>query len=166
MRIAGLIKNDVVNGYDVCVSLWTQGCPFHCKECHNPQTWDFEGGTLAFEDDLIEEIKKAIHENGIQRNLSILGGEPLCQNNIEFVKKLVSNIREEYPAILIFVWSGFAYEELVDKNDFLSKIDVLVDGRYEHEQRDLSLPLRGSRNQRVIDIQKTLKEGRIALWRN
>lgn len=164
MRIAGLIKNDVVNGYDVCVSLWTQGCPFHCKECHNPQTWDFEGGTLAFEGDLIEEIKKAISENGIQRNLSILGGEPLCQSNMEFVNKLVFAIREAYPTILIFIWTGYTYEELVDKSDLLSKINVLIDGRYEHEQRDLSLPLRGSRNQRVIDIQKTLSKGEVVLW--
>ncbi len=164
MRIAGLIKNDVVNGYDVCVSLWAQGCPFHCKECHNPQTWDFEGGTLAFEGDLIKEIKEAISENGIQRNLSILGGEPLCQSNIKFVNKLVSTIREAYPTILIFIWTGYTYEELVDKSDLLSKINVLIDGRYEHEQRDLSLPLKGSRNQRVIDIQKTLDKGEVVLW--
>ena len=95
MKIAGLIRNDVVNGYDVCVSVWVQGCPFHCEGCHNPQTWDFDGGIEVEEDEFIEEVIESIKRNGVRRNLSLLGGEPLCKQNYPFVKKLIMSVREK-----------------------------------------------------------------------
>ena len=166
MKIAGLIKNDVVNGYDVCVSLWVQGCPFHCSHCHNPETWDYNGGIYIDEDNLIAEIDKAISLNGIQRNFSILGGEPLCDANLEFVYKLVKYIEEKYPKLIIFIWTGYEWEKLTDKQKrVVREINYLIDGPYIHEQRDLTLPYRGSLNQRVIDVRQSLTEGQIVLWK-
>lgn len=165
MRIAGLIKNDVVNGYDVCVSLWTQGCPFHCTGCHNPQTWDPNGGQAVDEKELIGEIDKALSKNNVKRNLSILGGEPLCDTNAEFIERLINHVREVYPDIIIFIWTGYKWEEIIDVHkSILDKINVLIDGQYIYEQRDITLPYRGSKNQRVIDVKKTLEANKIILW--
>lgn len=166
MRIAGLIKNDVVNGYDVCVSVWTQGCPFRCKECHNPQTWDFEGGENVDEADFIEEVCNLIIKNDIQRNLSILGGEPLCEQNLPFVNRLVRTVKAAFPTIMVFIWTGYIWEELnIEQMGCVVKADVLIDGRYDLNKRDITLPYRGSNNQRVIGIQKTLKTKEIVLFK-
>lgn len=102
IRIAGLNKNDVVNGEGVSVSLFLQGCPFHCKGCHNPESWDPEAGTAANEEELIEEIKQAICANGITRNLSLLGGEPFdTLEKRDFITKLISSVKEIAPNIKI-----------------------------------------------------------------
>ena len=82
MRIAGLIKNDMVDGSGFCVSLWTQGCPHRCPGCHNPETWDFNGGTIITLNELEKEILEALNANGVERNFSVLGGEPLCEENL------------------------------------------------------------------------------------
>lgn len=152
MRIAGLIENDFANGVDVCVSLWTQGCPFHCKNCHNPETWDFNGGQEIDKQNLIINLKQLIIANKIQRNFSILGGEPLCEQNRDDVKDIILAIRKAYPNIKIFVWTGYTLEELDHPliQDILDKIDVLIDGRYEKELRDVTLKMRGSSNQRLL----------------
>lgn len=165
MKIAGLLKNDMIDGLGFTVSLWTQGCPFHCSGCHNPETWDFEGGKEVNIIHLIDEIKKAISANGIQRNFSVLGGEPLCSQNLYNVAKIVKEIRAAYPNIKIFIWTGFTLENLWAQenstlNEILNNIDFLIDGLFEIEQRDVTLFLRGSRNQRVIDI-KNSKKGEI-----
>lgn len=165
MRIAGLIKNDVVNGYDVCVSLWTQGCPFHCQGCHNPETWAFEGGIYVEEDQLIQDIDKAISLNGIQRNLSILGGEPLCKANYLFVFRLLQYIKRKYPTILVFIWTGYTWETLTrEQRKVVLWANYLIDGQYIQEERDITLPYRGSKNQRIIDVHKTLDKNEIVLW--
>jgi len=171
MKYAGVIKNDVVNGYDVCVSYWCQGCRFRCPGCHNPQTWDFDGGTEIEESALIKMIINSISQNNVQRNLSILGGEPLCRENVNFTSKLIKNVVETYPDIKIFVWTGYKYEYLLEiaKENYymdhvLSNIHVLIDGQFEIDNRDISLPFRGSKNQRVIDIQKSIKAGKIILY--
>ena len=148
------IKNDFANGQGVCVSLFVQGCNFHCPHCHNPETWDFEGG-YPEPLDLKGQIIKAISANGITRNFSVLGGEPLCPENIEEVDHIIASIRIAYPTIKIFLWTGYTLEELQDRNNshintILSHIDVLIDGQYIHSQRDLTLPLRGSKNQRIL----------------
>ena len=88
MKYAGLLKNDFINGEGVCVSVWVQGCPFRCKGCHNPQTWDFDEGIEVDEDALIDEVLAALNANGILRNLSILGGEPLAPQNRNFTNRL------------------------------------------------------------------------------
>ena len=168
MRIAGLIKNDMVDGSGFCVSLWTQGCPHRCPGCHNPETWDFNGGTVITLDELEKEIFEALNANGVERNFSVLGGEPLCEENLYDVAKIISKVRHNFPDRKIFVWTGYTYEELKEKNNpvlntLFKDIDVLIDGRFEINERDITLWLRGSRNQRVIDMQKTLTENRVVL---
>ena len=158
MRIAGLNKNDIVDGEGVCVSLWVQGCPFHCLGCQNPETWDFEGGIPA-PNDLRGEIVKAISANGITRNFSILGGEPLCEENLDGVLSIITAVRIAYPDIKIYIWSGYTFAELINRKDkrinqILKQTNYLIDGRYEQELRDITLPLRGSSNQQIIELDK------------
>jgi len=168
MRIAGLIKNDMVDGSGFCVSLWTQGCPHRCPGCHNPETWDFNGGTVITLDELEKEILEALNANGVERNFSVLGGEPLCEENLYDVAKIISKVRHNFPDRKIFVWTGYTYEELKEKNNpvlstLFKDIDVLIDGRFEINERDVTLWLKGSRNQRVIDMPKTLETRRVIL---
>ena len=163
MRIAGLKLNDCVDGDGITVSLWTQGCPHRCKGCHNPETWDFNGGKIIENNDLRSQIIKALVANDIQRNFSILGGEPLCDENKEDVLTILSSIRIALPHIKIFLWTGYTYGELLGKDDpiidkILSKVDILIDGKFEEEERDISLYLRGSRNQRVINLKQMREE--------
>ena len=149
MRIADINENDMVNGSGVCVSVFVQGCPHHCKGCFNPETWDFDGGrNIDNEQEEIDKILNLIIQNNIQRNLSVLGGEPLHEQNIDFVKNLLKQAKIKYPNIKTFVWTGYLLEEL-NKED-LQDIDVLIDGKYMEELRDVSLLLRGSSNQRVL----------------
>lgn len=153
-RYAKIMKNDIVDGEGVCVSLWMQGCPFRCYNCHNPQTWEFDGG-YELPLDIRGQLIKDISENGIIRNFSVLGGEPLCPENIEDVSEIISGIRVAYPQIKIFVWTGYTLEQLQKRNDIyvnniLSHIDVLIDGPFIEAEKDLSLHLRGSKNQRIL----------------
>ena len=159
MRLAGLKLNDCIDGDGISVSLWTQGCPHRCLGCHNPETWDFEDGYEDETNNIRGQIVKALSANGIQRNFSILGGEPLCKQNKEDVLTILACVRMAYPHIKIFLWTGYTYEELISQNDetinnILSKVDILIDGRFEQKERDLSLYLCGSRNQRVIDLKQ------------
>lgn len=153
-RYAGLIKNDFANGTGTCVSFWTQGCPHHCPGCQNPETWNFNGGKEV-PTDIRGQIIKAICANNITRNFSVLGGEPLCKENLEEVDKIITSVRTAFPQIKIFVWTGYLLEDLKKKrndkiNHILSQIDVLIDGPYIDTERDITLELRGSRNQRVL----------------
>ena len=149
MRISNILENDVINGKGICVSVFMQGCPHHCKGCFNPETWDFNGGrAIDDEQKEIDNILNLINQNGVQRNLSILGGEPLCETNLPFVKKLLYQAKEKYPNIKTFVWTGYVLEEL-NINDLIS-IDVLIDGQFIEELRDITLDLRGSSNQRIL----------------
>lgn len=160
MRYAGIIKNDIANGPGIRVSFFTQGCPHHCKGCFNPETWDPEGGK-EFTAETLDEIKIALAANGIKRNLSILGGEPLCPDNLFLTEFLIREIKKDYPDITIYLWTGYKYSELKQNSNksiqyILSTIDTLVDGPFIEEQRDITLPLRGSRNQQIIDLKKKL----------
>lgn len=153
-RYAGLITNDFANGTGTCVSFWTQGCPHHCPSCQNPETWDFQGGKEV-PTDIRGQIIKAICANEITRNFSVLGGEPLCDENLDEVDKIITGVRTAYPQIKIFVWTGYILEELKEKkndkiNHILSQIDVLIDGPFIQAERDITLELRGSRNQRIL----------------
>ena len=163
MRIAGLKLNDCIDGEGISVSLWTQGCPHHCKGCHNPETWDFNGGYEDTTNEIRGTIVKALGANNIQRNFSILGGEPLCKQNAEDVFTILTCVRMAYPNIKIFLWTGYTYEYLLSLNNttingILSKIDILIDGPFIEEQRDISLYLKGSRNQRVINLKQMRNE--------
>lgn len=156
IRIAGLNKNDCVNGEGISVSLFLQGCPFHCKGCHNPETWNPNGGDAWYEDELIQTIINAIAANGIQRNLSILGGEPLdTDDKREFVKQLIYKVKDKYPNIKIIIWTGYTFEKLKKESNIdyiLTNIDYLIEGPFVLEERDITLKWRGSRNQRIIKL--------------
>ena len=154
IRVAGVTANDVINGEGVCVSVWMQGCPHRCDGCHNPEAWDFEGGILYNQDMLIFEVLKLIEADGIKRNLSILGGEPLCPENADFVEYLTHIVRNVHPGIKIFCWTGYNIEDIDPK--YLKYIDILIDGKFEKDKRDITLKLRGSSNQRIIDVKEYL----------
>lgn len=152
-RYSAIIPNDVVNGRGVCVSFFVQGCPHHCPGCFNKETWDFSGG-IPYTPEIKWEIIKAISANNITRNFSILGGEPLAPQNIDMVWEVVDAVRHAYPNIEIILWTGYTYDELMTRSNenllhILNTIDVLVDGPFIEEQKDLSLRLRGSRNQHI-----------------
>lgn len=154
MKYADIITNDFSSGVGVTVSLWVQGCPHHCVGCHNPETWDFEGGR-PLPSDWLPQLIKAINANGVQRNFSVLGGEPLCPQNKGLVLQAIEAVRKAYPNILIYVWTGSTIEKLKEQNDeeinkILELIDVLIDGPFILARRDIRLPLRGSDNQRIL----------------
>lgn len=160
MRIANLNKNDVVNGIGVSVSLFMQGCPHHCPGCFNPESWDFNGGyEHRF---LIEEILLAITANGVQRNFSILGGEPLCPENRTLTNKIIQIVKAKYPDIKICLWTGYTLEELQKNDDedlkyILTEINYLIDGKFIEKEKDVSLWLRGSRNQNIYKLTEDKK---------
>ena len=149
MKYAGLIENDIVDSDDgICVSLWMQGCPHHCKGCHNPETWDFNGGIEIDREKLVENVINSLTQNGVKRNFSILGGEPLAEENLEDTLYIINRVRNKFPKIKIYLWTGYTIENLKIKD--LKKIDVIIDGLYDEKLRDVSLPLRGSSNQRIL----------------
>ena len=161
IRIAGLNGNDFVNGEGVSVSLFLQGCPFHCEGCHNPETWNPKGGIEVDEGDLIQQILTLINANNITRNLSILGGEPLdTEQKRYFLRELIIRVRYYYPEIKIVLWTGYKYNDIKDKEDFkyiLENIDYLIDGPFILKERDITLKWRGSRNQNI----RNMKTGEI-----
>lgn len=152
VKFAAINKNDFINGEGVCVSLWVQGCPHHCKGCHNPEQWNFNGGNEIDIDILINEIVIAIEANGIQRNFSILGGEPMAQRNISNTLYILEQVKKHFPNIKTYVWTGYTIEELLSlyNKEILQNIDILIDGRFILEERDITLKLRGSKNQRIL----------------
>ena len=167
MRYAGLYKNDVVDGEGFVVSYWAQGCPIRCEGCHNPQTWDLNGGIEDTLENVINEIITSITANGIQRNFSVLGGEPLADYNIETTYEIIKAVRAQFPNIKITMWTGFLYENIKNNplaNKIFSLIDILVDGPFRIQERDITLRYRGSKNQRVIDMNKTKRSGEVQLW--
>jgi len=171
MNYANIKLHDVANGPGVRVSLFVSGCNHHCVNCFNQETWDFSYGQL-FTDDTMNQILEAIAPSYI-KGLSILGGEPFEYVNQRGILPLVRKVRALYPEKDIWCYTGYDYENeikcgMMDKwpatRELISMIDVLVDGRYVDELRDLKLRFRGSSNQRLIDLKKSEKEGRIVLW--
>lgn len=156
MKYADLKLNDVANAPGVCVSFWVQGCPHHCPKCHNPETWDFNGGK-EFTPEVIDNICEGLVARGVQRDLCILGGEPLCPENLFLTTLVIKEVKKRIPYIKIYIWTGYTYEELKSLSDYkikyiLHTIDYLIDGPYIDELRDITLPMRGSSNQRIIDL--------------
>ena len=160
MRYNLIRKMDISNGPGVRVSIFMQGCAFHCKNCFNSETWDFKGGK-EFTDETIEKVLDLCDKNQV-KGLSILGGEPMHPTNIDGTTKLAKAFKEKYPNKDIWTWSGFRFEDLKDKK-VLDYIDVLVDGTYKDELHDPTLKWRGSSNQRVIDVQKSKQKNEIVL---
>lgn len=158
MRYSGLILNDITAAPGLCVSFFTQGCPHHCPGCHNPDTWAFEGGK-QFTTETLNEIITGLTAQGIQRDLCIMGGEPLCENNVFLTHMVIQEVRKKVPGVKVYIWSGYVYEDLLRSTNphvrgALELADVLIDGPYIAAERDLTLDMRGSRNQRVIDLHK------------
>ena len=158
MRYNKIRKMDISNGEGVRVSIFMQGCTFNCKNCFNPETHSFDGGK-EFTEDTINRVLE-LSGNEIVEGLSILGGEPLHPKNIEGTTLLSKRFKEKYPNKNIWVWTGFLFENLKD-SEVMKYIDVLVDGQYVDELHNPMLKWRGSSNQRVIDVQKSLKENKI-----
>ena len=158
MRYNLIRKMDISNGPGVRVSIFMQGCSFHCKNCFNPETWDFEGGQ-EFTEDTINKVLELSDKKEV-KGLSILGGEPMHPTNIEGTTKLAKAFKEKYPEKNIWAWSGFKYEDIKD-NDVFNYIDVLVDGQYKDELHDPTLKWRGSSNQRVIDIKESKRQNKV-----
>lgn len=158
MRYAKIKFNDIVNGEGINVAFFTQGCPHHCPGCFNPETWNFDGGQ-EFTQETLASILQGISANGVKRNFSVLGGEPLCAENLFLTRFIIEAVRKEYPDIKIYLWTGYLYEELKDNPNFhlqfiLDNIDVLIDGPYMAIERNITLPLRGSRNQKIIEFDR------------
>lgn len=160
IRYSTINPNDIVNGEGICVSFWVQGCSKQpkCAGCHNPELWSFEGGQ-EFTSQTLEELKQAISANGIHRNLSLLGGESLCPENLFLSTLVIREIKQTYPNIKIYVWTGYTLEELLERNDpyikyILETADFLIDGPYIAEQRNITLHLKGSENQRVWNLKQ------------
>lgn len=154
MKYADLKLNDIVDCREgIVVSLWMQGCPFRCKGCHNPQTWDFDGGKEIAEEELVDRILTAINANGIKRGFAVLGGEPLCEQNAEYVDRICEKVREAYPDIEIYIWTGYTFEH-IDVNTAayraISRADYVVEGPFIESLRNIRLKMRGSTNQRVF----------------
>lgn len=155
MRYFGFMPNDFINGEGVCVSVWMAGCPHRCSGCHNQHMWNYEDGYEVDLDTTIEKIIQAIQANGLVRNLSILGGEPLTPYNQRYTDIIISEIKKRFPDIKVYLWTGYTYEFLLENmNDHLKNIlyqvDVLIEGPFINALRDISLPLRGSSNQRIM----------------
>lgn len=158
MKYAGIIKNDMSAAPGVSVSFFTQGCPHRCRGCHNPETWDFEKGK-EFTNDTLNDIITALTANGIERSLAVMGGEPLCQENSFLTYLVIKTIKEKLPNTKVYVWTGYYYEDLLKKHDpritqILELTDVLIDGPYVEQLRDITLLMRGSSNQSIIDLTK------------
>ena len=160
MRYNKIRKMDISNGPGIRVSIFMQGCSFHCKDCFNSETWDFKAGK-EFNDEVINKVLDLASLPHIV-GLSILGGEPMHPNNREGTIKLAKAFKKRYPNKDIWVWGGYLFDELKDIEG-LSYIDTLVDGRFVLEQANPTLKFRGSSNQRVIDVKKSLKAGNVVL---
>ena len=163
MRYSKIRKMDISNGPGVRVSIFMQGCTFNCKNCFNPETHSFDGGNEFTEETIERVLNLCSNENIV--GLSILGGEPLHPKNIDGTTALAKRFKEKYPNKTIWVWTGFLFENLKD-SEVIKYIDVLIDGQYVDELHSPLLKWKGSANQRVIDVQKTLKENKIILYEN
>jgi len=162
LRVAGVVKQSVVDGPGLRLTVFTQGCPHKCPGCHNPATHDFEGGWETPVAALLEELDK----NPLLAGVTLSGGEPLCR--AEELFPLVEGTRARGKNVVCF--TGYTFEELLELRErdcalarLLPMIDLLIDGRYEQSQRDLTLNLRGSRNQRVLDLPASLTSGEV-VW--
>ena len=151
MNYHNITKDDMLNGPGLRVVLWVAGCEHHCKNCHNPITWDPDGG-IHFDNAAYEELM-AILELDYISGITFSGGDPLHSKNRLKIAKLCHDIKERFPNKTIWIYTGYKYEDLKDTQlEILKYCDVLVDGPYIEEQRDITLPFRGSKNQNIIYI--------------
>lgn len=153
MRYAGIIKNDFSAAPGVSVTFFTQGCPHRCEGCHNPETWDFDGGEEVTHDTILDVIE-AITANGLHRNLCIMGGEPLCSENQFLTNLIINSVKEKLPDTKVYLWTGYYLKDLDFNNNrieqILDKVDYIIDGPFEKDKRDITLFMRGSSNQHIL----------------
>ena len=154
-------KMDISDGPGVRVSIFMQGCAFNCKNCFNPETHDFNGGK-EFTDATIDRILELSDNDNIE-GLSILGGEPMHPRNIENTTKLAKAFKEKFPNKNLWAWSGYLFDKDLKDKDVVKYLDVLVDGQYVDELHNPTLKWKGSANQRVIDVQKSLEQNNVVL---
>lgn len=161
MRYAGIIYNDFAAAPGVCLSFFTQGCPHHCPGCHNQETWDFDGGR-EFSYETLSSIIQGLTANGIDRSLCIMGGEPLCPENQFLTQLVISSVKKELPNTKVYIWTGYFYEDLKKMGapiqNILEQTDFIIDGPFVQSQRDITLSMRGSRNQRIIQLKPMTKD--------
>lgn len=162
MRYNKIRKMDISNGPGVRVSIFVQGCTFNCKNCFNPETHNFDGGE-EFTEETINRVLK-LCENEYIEGLSILGGEPMHPKNLQGTTLLAKKFKEKFPNKTLWAWTGYLFESYVKDKEIVNYLDVLVDGQYVDDLRNPLLKWKGSSNQRVIDIPKTLKEKEIVLF--
>lgn len=165
MRYHNITKDDMLNGDGLRTVLWLAGCTHHCKNCHNPITWDINGG-IPFDDDAKQELFDAIQPDYID-GITLSGGDPFHPENRVDVYQLVKEIRERFPNKTIWSYTGFLWED-VKELPVIPLLDVLIDGRFIEDLFSPTKPWTGSSNQRVIDIKKTLlaNEDNPIIWEN
>ena len=162
IRLSGIAYESLVNGPGMRRVFFSQGCKHNCKGCFNPETHDFNGGK-EFTDDTIKRVMELCENENVE-GLSILGGEPMHPKNIEGTTKLAKTFKEKFPNKNLWAWTGFQFDKDLKDKEVLKYIDVLVDGQYADELHNPTLSWRGSENQRVIDVQKSLKNGEVTVW--
>ena len=160
MRYHNITKDDMLNGDGLRVVLWVAGCEHHCANCQNPVTWDINGG-IPFDETAKKEIFDELEKPYIS-GVTFSGGDPLHMLNRSEIGKLVGEIREKFPQKTIWIYTGYEWNYVKDL-DFMSKVDVLVDGKFEEALKDVRLPWKGSANQKVIDVKKSLELDQIVL---
>lgn len=169
MYYHNITHDDLKNGDGVRVVLWVSGCEHHCKECQNPQTWSYDSG-IPFDDDALKEILGELKKDYVS-GITFSGGDPLAPQNVLGVRMVLDYVKLNFPHKTVWVYTGYTFEQLMKMgehdHDYLcaiQNIDVLVDGEYKKDLRDIDLKWRGSSNQRVIDVPKTLREGKVILY--
>ena len=177
MRYAQIRSMDISNGEGVGVSLFVQGCPFHCKNCFNSETWDFNGGK-EWTEETKNKFMELIDRPYIKR-VSFLGGECLAEQNLDGILSLIKEIRISFPEKTIWLYTGYSYSEIFrgqpsclsqeglnnfKRREIIKLCDVVVDGRYIDEQKDLTLKFKGSKNQHVIDVKKSIAQNKMVLY--
>ncbi len=171
MNYAAIKPTDVANGPGVRVSLFVSGCTHYCKECFNSEAWDFQYGNL-YTEETEEHILKLLDHSYIA-GLSLLGGEPMHPQNQRGIVSLVEQVKQRYPEKTIWCYTGYDFEKdlledmgkcLPETMKLLQNIDILVDGKFELEKKDLKLRFKGSSNQRIVDVKKSLESGEVVLW--
>ena len=165
MNYHNIKTDDMLNGDGLRVTCWVSGCNMGCFNCYNPQTWDFDSG-IPFTEETMQEILYDLSKPYI-KGLTLSGGHPLDPHNAPEVLEIIKRVKMVFPNKDIWIYSGYEWENII-KDETLREImrytDVLVDGAYIDELRDISLPFRGSSNQRIIDVEKSLAENKIILW--
>ena len=159
MRYSKIRKMDISNGPGVRVSIFMQGCTFNCKNCFNPETHDFNGGK-EFNENTINRVLELCGKDTIE-GLTILGGEPMHPKNVEGTTKLAKAFKEKYPNKNLWMWTGFQFDKELKDKEIWNYVDVLVDGQFKDELRNPTLQWKGSENQRVIDVQQSIKNDKV-----